>query len=105
MQYSVINFSKLENIALRFDSEYYHPYNLKLYSKLLSINHKKIYEFAHVTDGIHESIQFDVEGEVNLISAKAPKENYFDLSGCGKISKALDEKNQRTKLKENDIIV
>jgi len=79
MQYSIVNYSELEKTSLRFDPEYYHPLNLTLYEKLVLKPHQMIGEFSYVTDGIHNPIQFDDESNINLISAKAPKDNYFDL--------------------------
>src|SRR3989338_8540316 len=105
MQYSVVNYRDLEKGSLRFDSEYYHPQNLFLLQTLKSKKHHQVGDFAFVTDGIHASIDFDESSKINLLSAKAPKENYFDLSGTGFISKVQDEKNKRTRLKENDVIV
>jgi len=105
MQYSIINYSNLEKNSIRFDPEYYHPQNLKLLKRLKSMPNQAIGEFSYVTDGIHESIQFDENSKINLISAKAPKENFFDLSGCGKISVSQDKKNPRTRLNKDDIIV
>ncbi|GAG12926.1 unnamed protein product, partial [marine sediment metagenome] len=105
MKYSVVKFSNLEKTSNRFDPEYYHPENLKLLRRLHSMPHKALGEFSYVTDGIHESIQFDDNSPINLISAKAPKENYFDLSGSGKISVLQDKNNPRTRLSKDDIIV
>lgn len=105
MQYSVINYRDLEKESLRFDPEYYHPQNLFLLETLKSKKYDQIGNFAFVTDGIHASIDFDENSSINLLSAKAPKENYFDLSGTGFISKTQDEKNKRTRLKENDVVV
>ncbi len=97
MQYSIVNYKWLEQGSLRFDSEYYHPNNLILLETLKLKKHSRIGDFAFVTDGIHEYIIFDETSEINLLSAKAPKENYFDLSGTGLISKTQDEK-----IKERD---
>src|SRR3990167_4485320 len=105
MQYSVVNYKDLERGSLRFDSEYYHPQNLLLLKRLKLKKHSQIGNFAFVTDGIHASIDFNENSRINLLSAKAPKENYFDLSGTGFISKVQDEKNKRTRLKENDVVV
>jgi restriction endonuclease S subunit len=105
MQYSVVNYKNLEQGSLRFDSEHYHPTNLFLLQTLKKKNHAQIGDFAFVTDGIHASIDFDENSKINLLSAKAPKENYFDLSGTGFISKEQDEKNKRTRLKENDVVI
>jgi len=105
MQYSIVNYRDLEKGSLRFDSEYYHPQNLLLLQTLKSKSHNQIGDFAFVTDGIHASIDFDENSKINLLSAKAPKENYFDLSGTGFISKAQDEKNKRTRLKKDDVVI
>lgn len=105
MQYSIVNKSNLESIAFRLDSEYYHPNNLNLYNRLRLIKHKKIGEIAFVTDGIHESISFDEKSKILLISAKAPKDNYFETSGLSYISEEQDRKNPRTRLKVDDIII
>lgn len=105
MEYSIVNYSELENETGRLDAEYYHPRNLKLLEILSSKKCKKIADFAWVTDGIHASIDFDPESGINLISAMAPKENYFDLSRSGFISEKQDEANKRTRLRENDVII
>lgn len=104
LEISEIKFSEMffEN---RLDSEYFLKDILikdAILDKLASI---KIGSFSYVTDGIHESIEFDDKSNVNLISAKAPKKNYFDLSGTGFISKSQNEQNPRTQLKYNDIVV
>jgi type I restriction enzyme M protein len=93
------------NISFRFDSEYFGKNYLKLVNILDNHNYLTINNFAFVTDGIHESIDFDENSNINLISAKSPKENYFDLSKNEYISVLQHEKNPRTLLRENDIIL
>jgi len=105
MQYSIVKHNDLEKGSLRFDPEYYHPLNLSLLRTLSKKEHAQIGDFSFVTDGIHASIDFDENSGINLLSAKAPKENYFDLSGTGFISKTQDESNKRTRLKEGDIVI
>ncbi|MBR1730676.1 MAG: N-6 DNA methylase [Selenomonadaceae bacterium] len=99
-----IKFSSL-NEENRIDPEYYSKKFLSLENHLDKLNCLTINNFAYVTDGIHESIDFDDNSKINLISAKAPKENYFDLSGTGYISKIQHENNLRTILQENDVII
>lgn len=91
--------------ASRFDSEYYKKDDLDKESLINTLPYENIGDFAFVTDGIHTSIDFDIESKINLISAKAPKSNYFDLSGTGYISLSQNQKNPRTQLKLDDIIV
>jgi restriction endonuclease S subunit len=96
---------KKENLEFRFDSEYFGKEYLKLDKTINSLEFDYVSNFANVTDGIHESIEFDDNSIINLISAKSPKANYFDLSGNGFISKSQHLKNQRTALRTGDIIL
>lgn len=104
LEISEINFSEMffEN---RLDSEYFLKNILIKDAMLDKLNSIKIGSFSYVTDGIHESIEFDEKSNINLISAKAPKKNYFDLSGTGFISRNQNEQNPRTQLQHNDIII
>lgn len=104
LECSEIKFSEMffEN---RLDSEYFLKNILAKDAILDELESIKIGDFSYVTDGIHESIEFDDKSNINLISAKAPKKNYFDLSGTGFISKSQNEQNPRTQLQCNDIIV
>ena len=89
----------------RLDSEYVLKFYLIADNTLDKTGSQRIGDFAYVTDGIHESIDFDESSDINLISAKAPKCNTFDLSRTGHISRMQDSVNLRTQLKENDIIL
>ena len=94
-----------DNLPLRIDSEYFGKYyltNLKIVEKH---NYRKINEFAYVTDGIHESIDFDEGSNILSFSAKYPKENYFDLTEIKKISKRQHDLNPRTQFQEDDVII
>ncbi|MBF0344128.1 MAG: restriction endonuclease subunit S [Nitrospirae bacterium] len=105
MQYSVVNYKDLEKGSWRLDPEYYHPENLFLLKVLKEQSYSHICDFSFVTDGIHASIEFDDKSKINLLSAKTTKENYFDLSGTGFITKIQDSKNKRTRLKIDDVII
>ena len=94
-----------DNDEFRLDSDYFSKYNLTITKQLLSVKYEKIGDFAFVTDGIHASIDFDPNSKINLISAKAPKLNTFDLSSTGFISAKQHANNARTALKVNDIIL
>lgn len=104
LEITEIFFSKL-NSEFRIDSEFFLKEYLRLEKNLIQVGSEKIGNFAFVTDGIHESIEFDDNSKINLISAKAPKENIFDLSGTGFISESQHKKNSRTALQENDVII
>lgn len=62
-------------------------------------------EIAFVTDGIHESIDFSDDSGINLISAKSPKDNYFDLTSNYFISEEQHACNERTALKAGDVVI
>ncbi len=94
-----------DNEDFRTDSEYFSKSNLEKLAVLESKGFDYVGDFAFVTDGIHESIDFCLESNINLISAKSPKENYFDLSSNYHILKEQHEKNTRTALKVGDVIV
>lgn len=102
---SIVSFSKLEKISTRIDPEYYRPVYLHLYRQLTRRIHFPIGKVAYVTDGIHESINFNKEREVKLVSAKVPKENFFDTSDIGTIDWQQHLKNPRTQLQVDDVIV
>ncbi len=94
-----------EYSKFRLDAEYYKKEYIDFSKEIRKKGISKIGDNCFVTDGIHESIDFDNCSEINLISAKSPKENYFDLSSNHYISKEQHLANPRTKLKENDVIV
>jgi len=95
----------VDNEKFRFDSEFFKKEYLIKLNQIKLFGYDIIDNMAFVTDGIHESIDFDSDSEINLISAKSPKENIFDLSNNDYISIAQHTKNPRTELKENDVIV
>lgn len=102
-----LNLSRVlkDNLLLRLDSEYFGKYYLACLEKIENHIYQKISEFSYVTDGIHESIDFDEDGHIFSFSAKYPKENYFDLTEIRKISARQHQLNPRTQFKENDVII
>lgn len=62
-------------------------------------------DIATVTDGIHASINFEEGTGIRVISAKHPKENYFDCDVCEEISRADHDANPRTALRVDDVII
>ncbi len=102
-----INYSDLkeEYSKLRLDAEFYKKEYVQFTKTIKKKDFLKIGQVSFVTDGIHESIDFDKTSEINLISAKSPKENYFDLTSNHHISSKQNQKNPRTELQENDVII
>ena len=99
-----VRYSQL-NKERRFDAEYFSKINIILYEQLRSISTTTIGEIAIVTDGIHTSIDYSEESDINLISATSPRENFFDLSRQVFISSEAHAKNPRTELLIDDVIV
>jgi len=102
-----INYSDLkeEYSKLRIDAEFYKKEYVQYDKKIKSKGFLKIGDISFVTDGIHQSIDFDITSNINLISAKSPKENFFDLSSNHHISSKQNQKNPRTELQANDVII
>lgn len=104
IEYTEVYLSELDK-EFRMDAEYFQGHYINYAKAVKSKKHIPVRQFAFVTDGIHASIDFDTESNINLISAKAPKEFRFDLSGTGYISTKQHSQNPRTALKLNDVII
>jgi len=104
IEYSEVLLSELDKDT-RMDAEFFQGEYIKYDNLIKSKSNLCINKFAFVTDGIHSSIDFDEESNINLISAKAPKEFSFDLSGTSYISNEQHEQNLRTSLQTNDVII
>lgn len=104
---SQISYIKYKDIleARRYDAEYFKPEYLEINKKLKSKKYSYFEDFSFITDGIHNSIDFDEKSNILLFSAKAPKENTFDISGLSHLSEQQHKLNPRTALKENDVII
>lgn len=102
-----IQFSELleEYNKMRIDAEFFKKDYVKYLNRIRKKGVIKIGDVSFVTDGIHESIDFDSESRINLISAKSPKENFFDLSSNHHISETQHLKNPRTSLQKDDVII
>ena len=60
---------------------------------------------AQITDGIHTSLPFTEYGNVKILSAKHPKDNYIDIVQFETVTEEYHSKNPRTALRENDVII
>jgi type I restriction enzyme S subunit len=96
---------KTSNAVLRMDAEYSAKENMIRLGKLQACGCFRLGDAAFVTDGIHASIEF-VEGSgIKVISAKHPKDNFFDADNCEEISAVQHLANPRTSLTAGDVIV
>jgi restriction endonuclease S subunit len=101
---SVTNITELKGTR-RLDAEYYQPIYLKLEKELLKVECKRLKNMAFVTDGIHSSIEYDPNSQIRIISAQSVRDNDFDLSANTRISVEQHQRNLRTSLKIDDIIL
>ena len=53
MQYSIVNYSELENYAFRIDAEYYHPIFLEEDKRINKYFSRPLGEMSFITDGQH----------------------------------------------------
>ena len=104
LEVSIIEYSQL-NFEKRFDPEYFQKEYLRLNAMIEAKPNARIGDFAFITDGIHTSIDYCEESNINLISAASPQQNTFNLSRQVFISEVAHAKNPRTALKLNDVII
>lgn len=95
----------LDNDVLRCDAEYFEKGILAALHRLGAMNAVPLASLASITDGIHTSLPFVDDGEVKVLSAKHPKDNYIATSHFERITSVFHEKNPRTALRENDVLI
>lgn len=93
------------NDVFRVDAEYFGKEPLRALRRLQAIDSVPLGAIAFVTDGIHTSLPFREDGEVKILSAKHPKENYVDRSGFETVSRKFHEANPRTALQIDDVLI
>jgi type I restriction enzyme, S subunit len=94
-----------DNEVLRIDAEYFGKSALDAIHRLQALNSMPLAMLAKITDGIHTSLPFVEDGAVKVLSAKHPKENHIDCSQFETITTDFHEKNPRTALRENDVLI
>jgi type I restriction enzyme M protein len=100
-------FSRLidANEVLRIDAEYFGKTAVAVVERLRSIGAVPLISLASITDGIHTSLPFIEDGDVKVLSAKHPKENFIDASHFETISAGFHAANPRTALREQDVLI
>lgn len=94
-----------ENDVLRCDAEYFGKNAVAMIHQLKSIGAVNLGTLANITDGIHTSIPFVDDGNVKILSAKHPKDNFINDSQFEKVTEKFHQKNPRTALRENDVLI
>lgn len=106
MQYSIVNFKAvIEKTGFRIDADYFQPKYLAEDSILAKHNKLNIGSFAFVTDGQHGYHEVDNSSPISHLTAKNAKDWFANLEGADKIAKWVDDKNKRSSLQEDDIIL
>lgn len=93
------------NEVFRFDAEYFGKEALAVIARMQRHGSDMLSSIATITDGIHTSLPFVDDGDVKVLSAKHPKENFIDRSLFETISAAFHAKNPRTALREDDVLI
>lgn len=101
---SIINLNDLRRFN-RLDAEYYQPQYLEYLSILNKLQPVRLGNHAKVTDGIHTSIDYDIDSNIRCLSAQSVKEGFINTTANSFISKEQHMKNSKTNLKEGDIIL
>ena len=101
---SIIRKSQLER-ASRLDAEYYQPEYLERMKKLKLFPTQKLGDVAYITDGEHGSPIFDEKSGIKYFSAQHVRDGFIDDSEAKNISRVIDEKNKRSRLREGDVLL
>lgn len=106
MQYSIVKYSNVSHEEdFRFDADYYKPKYLREDKQLDKFESILIGNCAFVTDGQHGYHEVDETSPILHLTAKNTKNWFADSIGADRIAKWVDDKNRRSSLKENDLIL
>ncbi len=89
----------------RVDSEFYGKQFLAKKVLLERLNCKKLSEISTVTDGEHGSPELDDNSGIAYLSGNNVKENYIDFDNVRYCSLRLHEKNLRSSVKRNSVLM
>lgn len=101
--WNIVNLTHTQRFN-RTDAEFYKPKYEAYYRRIASCNSVKLAHYAFITDGIHASPMVSPNG-IRYISAKCVKDNRFILNNCIRISSYQHERNARTALQKDDVII
>lgn len=86
-------------------AEYFGKSVLTAIHRLQSLKAQPLAAIATITDGIHTSLPFVGNGEVKVLSAKHPKENFIDCGQFETVTAEFHAANPRTALRESDVLL
>ena len=91
--------------AHRFDAEYFKPEYLRRITNLNKLNSDELNNKATITDGEHGSPDLDSSSGICYLSGHNVKDNVLDLRDIRYCTKKLDEKNKRSRIKRNNVLL
>lgn len=108
MKYSIVNYKETFTAYndYRLDADYYHSDFIHLINSIskkyiITLNDNSFY----ITDGEHGSPCWDVNTNIKYITAENIKPNYIEENDFKTISIEQDERNKRSRLRQNDILI
>ena len=108
MKYSIVNYKETFTAYndYRLDADYYHSDFIHLINSIskkyiITLNDNNFY----ITDGEHGSPCWDVNTNIKYITAENIKPNYIEENDFKTISIEQDERNKRSRLRQNDILI
>lgn len=101
--FSEVTLSQLAH-GFRIDSEFYRPEYLEKDFIIKNYNCDSLGALGKVTDGEHGSALFLNDG-IKYLTAENIKNGYVNIDKIRYVSKELDERNARARVKTNDILV
>ncbi len=107
MQYSIMTYNKVRQMTddFRFDADYFHPKYLQEDALRSHVSNIYINDFCFVTDGQHGYHEVDYSSPIFHLTAKNAKDWFANTEGADRIAKWVDDKNKRSSLTKNDLIL
>jgi len=104
MQYSIVFLSEIENCSKRLDSEYYQRRYLEIEREIKKFTSKNFSSVAKITDGEHGTVQLQNKG-IKYLTAENIKNGFVDTGNIRYITKEVDKRNARSRVKPGDILI
>jgi type I restriction enzyme S subunit len=105
-QISIVKLSEVEKDG-RFDAEFYKPEYLKIYNNLNKLKLSILGNVAFITDGQHGYFEVDEKSNIRQIVGRDINDeyNYLDRTNASKLSPKTHNKNLRSNLEEEDLVL
>ena len=94
-----------ENASFRVDSDFFKKQYLHEYHQIKKFKNVILGDIAFITDGQHGYHEVDETSNISHITAKNTKNWFTDKIGADGLAQWVDDKNKRSSLKENDVLL